>query len=213
MRHWAAQPTLANDTLHFNSLPNCKRRHVPPKCPKHSPLQDGASTKNEDQQIQRMSRTEMRNRTYEDWPQWPGQATYDSLLDPVRNAYIWPQHMGTWIIMVPPLIRGSPNGNYKQCVSLRHLLKSSGQMREWRYSSMLSFLVCYIITPSIAEIIQHRRRMNEYGEFVKQYWEGKTRVLGDKPAKCHFIHHLGPRWRWVVSFTNRPIYLQENSSL
>jgi hypothetical protein len=55
--------------------------------------------------------------------------------------------------------------------------------------------------------------MNEYGAFVKYYWEGKTRVFGVKPAKRHFIHHLGTRWRWVVSFTTRPIYLQENSSL
>lgn len=153
MWQWATQPTLANDTLPFNSLPHCKWRHDPPKRPQHSPFQDGASTKNEDQQIQWMSRTEMRNSKHGGWPQWPGQATYDWLLDPDRNAYIWPQHMGSWNIWTPPLNRDSPNGNYQQWVSLRRLLTSSRQMREWRYSSMLSLLVCYITTPSIAEII------------------------------------------------------------
>jgi hypothetical protein len=44
------------------------------------------------------------------------------------------------------------------------------------------FLVCYITTPSVSEIIQHRWWMNEYGAFVKSYWEAKTRVLADKPA-------------------------------
>jgi len=38
VRQWAAQSTPPNDTLHFNSLPNCIWRHVPPKCPKTQPI-------------------------------------------------------------------------------------------------------------------------------------------------------------------------------
>jgi hypothetical protein len=45
VRQWVALATPADDTLPYNSLPNCKWRHVPQKRQHNSPFQDDASTK------------------------------------------------------------------------------------------------------------------------------------------------------------------------
>ena len=113
--------------------------------------------------------------------QFPRHATCDWLLDPDRNAYIWHQHMGTWNIRAPPLSRDSPNGNYQQWVSLRHLLESSRQM-EWSYSSTFFFSMLYNNAVNFWDYTASVTNEWEYGAFMKSHWEAKTRVLADKPA-------------------------------
>jgi hypothetical protein len=44
-RQWLAQEALANDTVPYNSPPNCKSRQVTPKRQHNSLFQDDASTK------------------------------------------------------------------------------------------------------------------------------------------------------------------------